>query len=228
MRDATNGQPVQQPPSGGIGPDQVWPFVADLVAGRREACAARVTALIARPVSPRAIYVALFQAALYEIGRRWESGAVSVAQEHVATAIVEELLADVFEHASLTARNGRSAVLACTADEYHQVGGRIVADSLEASGWDVEFLGASTDIALLRRVVAERSPDFVGLSVSIPVHLPRAFEALAAVRDVAPRVPVVLGGQAFAPGGRETLVGLSGARVVSSLDALDRFVADLA
>lgn len=196
-------------------------FVDDLVAGRRLVCQATVQALLDGGAAPRELYQGLFQPALYEVGERWQRGEATVAAEHLATAIVEELLALVFPHALAQHPTGRRALVSCAADELHQVGGRIVADTLEAMGWSTTFIGAGEPVERLAEAVAARPHDLACLSVAIVDHLPGAERSIAALRRVAPTLPVVVGGQALRQGGAEALERHPGVRVLGSLAELE-------
>lgn len=205
------------------------PYLHDLIAGRREACRRHVAALLAEGASPRELYIELFGASLYEVGARWERGEVSVAIEHIATSITEELLALTFPHAARREPVGRKAVVSCSANEFHQIGGRIVADSLEAAGWDVLFVGSGVPDGDLASLVAREAPDLVALSVSVRANLPRLVASARAVRVACPRVPIILGGQGLNGNGAAFVrdLALSGVAYVDSLEALDALAASL-
>ena len=57
--------------------------------------------------------VSLIQPAMYEIGRLWQVSRVSIAQEHLATAISESLLAQAFAAAEFAPPVRRKALFAC-------------------------------------------------------------------------------------------------------------------
>jgi methanogenic corrinoid protein MtbC1 len=80
--------------------------------------------------------------ALVEVGERWASGDVSVAQEHLASATVraalQKLLAD--QRADVLG----TAVLACAPGERHEIGLLMLAVMLRSDGWQVAYLGADT------------------------------------------------------------------------------------
>lgn len=202
-------------------------YLVDLIEGRRGACIHHVDALLAQGITPRALYVDLFQTSLYEIGRRWEVGEVSVATEHVATAITEELLGRVFPHVARRAPVGHRAVVSCAADEFHQIGGRIVADTLEGMGWDVDFVGAGASVAELVECVRRSPADLVAVSVSVDTHLARMAETVRAVRATDTRVPIAVGGRALGHDGAHHLatLGLPGVHHVPTLEALEALVA---
>lgn len=171
---------------------------ADVLLGQ-SAREARVAALelLERGVSPRALYLEVLGPALQEVGSRWQRGLISVAQEHLATAIVSSVMAIVAPRLIEPPPIGRRAVLACTDGELHDVGLRMVGDFLEADGWDVLLLGALTPPDALQRLVADRAPDVVGLSTALTTHLASAAEAIAAMRRLETPLFVMVGGRAY-------------------------------
>lgn len=199
-------------------------YVEDLIAGRRDECRRTALDLLEGGAPLRHLYRDLVEASLHEVGRRWEAGLVSVAVEHRATAITEELLALVFPRALRRQANGRTAVISCAAEELHQVGARIVADTLEHLGWSVDFVGAGAPLERLAELVRARRPQLVGLSVSIGDHLTGAEQAIEVVRAADRAVPIVVGGQAFGAGGPAWAARFPGVRHVPSLDELEALV----
>ena len=142
----------------------------------------------------------MLQPALYEIGRRWEEAEISIAQEHLATATTQSLMARLAERlgAENTARRGRTALVACAEGELHSLGVRMVADFLEADGWDVLFVGALSPVGALAEMAAERGVDVVALSASLSERLPEVRAAVRALAALDPRPLIAVGGQAFA------------------------------
>lgn len=204
-----------------IEPEVSREFLTHLLQGDRRACRGDVQRLLARGVTPRELYLDLFQASLYAVGDLWQRGEVSVSVEHLATAITEDLLALVFPTALARERCGRSAIVSCAADEFHQVGGRIVADTLEAQGWRVHFLGANGAEASLLTLLQETAPDLLALSVTIGAHLPVALRTVTAARALSPGVRIVVGGQALTDEAQGPFLAVGGVARVRSLGELD-------
>jgi methanogenic corrinoid protein MtbC1 len=148
----------------------------------------------------RRIYLGVLQPALYEIGRRWSHAEISVAQEHLATAATQSAMARLAERlagdAPRRVRPG-AALVACVSDELHSVGGRMVADFLEADGWRVTFLGQLTHGFELAELAAQHGVQVVALSAALPERVPRVAEVCAALRALDPAPFVLVGGQAF-------------------------------
>jgi len=175
-------------------------YLAAIRAGNRreafrvldEACAAGTHA--------RALYMEVLQPALREIGRLWQENEVSVAEEHLATAITQSAMVRLFEEAVAEGKFGGPTLLAACADvERHEIGLRMVCDLLELEGWDTIYLGATVPNESLVRMVRERKPAAVALSVSLAPHLPRLRSMIQAVREGAGDDPplILVGGRPF-------------------------------
>ena len=215
----------QQPTHGLLSAPTYEHYLAALLGGEREKCAAVVNDLRTAGVPLRTLYVELFQRSLYRVGELWEHNRISVATEHLATAITERLVTLVQPQLFGGARRDRSIVVACVADEFHQLGGRMAADLFELHGWRAYFLGANTPHESLLQVIAQRRPALVGLSLSISFNLASLLAALDAVCGSWPELPVIVGGQAFRWGGAGSLSRYEQVSLVGSVDELEAIAA---
>jgi methanogenic corrinoid protein MtbC1 len=177
----------------------VHAFVSALLAAQRRAAVTIALDALARGTPPVDLYVELFQAALHEIGRRWERNEISVADEHMATALVQYVLAQVYERLPIPSPTKGRMLVAGVAGEFHQLGANIVADVLEAHGWDVRFLGTNVPTPSILSAIEQHRPDVLGLSLTMLTNAPQLRETVASVRaqlrDRCPRI--VAGGRAF-------------------------------
>lgn len=130
-----------------------------------------------------AMAVRLIQPAMYRIGELWQNREISVAQEHLATALAQQLLVRQFARTAPDPPNGRRALFACVASNQHSLGLRMVADTFELHGWEVEFLGADTPTADLIDHIGQTRPGLVGLSVSLAGQLPILQGAVDGIRQ---------------------------------------------
>ena len=197
-------------------------YLAALLAGDRARCTALVEELLAADVGLKDLYVHLFQRALYQVGELWEHQRVSVAVEHLATAITERLLTLVQAQLFSGATREHSIIIACVANEYHDLGGRMVADLCELQGWRGYFLGADTPLPDLLRLIEEQRPSLVGLSLSIYFSLPALLEALDAVTAAHPDLPILVGGQAFRWTGLPAAAAHRNVSLIASLNELEQ------
>jgi methanogenic corrinoid protein MtbC1 len=187
-----------------------------------------VQQLLDREIEIKALYADLFQKSLYEVGRLWEFNRISVAKEHLVTAITEGLLNLVyprlFDRAAPDSSNVRKVVISCAANEFHQIGGKMVADMFELNGWDSQFLGANTPVDHMLAHIQDEKPDLVGLSVSVYFNMPALKAGLAAIRGNFHHLDILVGGQAFNWGGTEIPRQYSGTTYVPSLDRLTSLI----
>jgi len=194
-----------------------------LLKGQRMACSQIVQQLLDRDIDITSLYTDLFQDSLYEVGRLWEYNKISVAREHLATAITEGMLNLIYPRLFEASSNNKNknAVISCSANEYHQIGGKMAADIFELNGWDAHFLGANTPIYHLLEHVQETKPDLVGLSVSVYFNMPLFKTQLEAVRSDFSQVDIFVGGQAFNWGGINMLKDYAATHYIPSLGILE-------
>jgi methanogenic corrinoid protein MtbC1 len=156
---------------------------------------------LAEEMSLATFYQQVVTPAMYELGRLWERGAITVADEHLATALTHRVLAAlrppafinaVFERDSARPR----AMLAAVEGEHHALGLRMSADLLEEAGYQTIYLGADVPTEALLRAIEALSPSLLGLSATMPASRVRLEDLVATVREEHPRLALLIGGQA--------------------------------
>jgi len=147
--------------------------------------------------SEETLYAEVIAPALHDVGRRWERGQVSIASEHLATAMTESLMVEIAGRTVADPPNGRRAVVACVDEEQHAIGARMVAALLEAQGWEVGFLGANVPVDALCDHVDDVRPALVALSVAMPAHLQTTCATIDLLCGLEPRPLVAIGGWAL-------------------------------
>jgi methanogenic corrinoid protein MtbC1 len=140
------------------------------------------------------LYLQVFQPTLREIGRLWQENLLTVAEEHLATAVTQSAMLAIYGDLEIPVASGPLLIAACAESERHEIGVRMLCDFLDMEGWDTVFLGASVPIESLVEMVREREPDVVALSASIPPHLPQVRKAITAIRDGVRKQPIILVG----------------------------------
>jgi DNA-binding transcriptional MerR regulator len=132
--------------------------------------------------------------ALQEVGRRWETGHFSVAQEHAAASMVRDYLGAALRNLG---HNERSALAlsATLAGELHEFGALAAAVYAASSGLGVIYLGPNLPSADLVRAALTLRARILLLSA---VATTRGLESrLAELRaDLPARVRIVVGGAA--------------------------------
>jgi DNA-binding transcriptional MerR regulator/methylmalonyl-CoA mutase cobalamin-binding subunit len=131
--------------------------------------------------------------ALERIGDRWHEGALSVAQEHFGSYRLGTTMRDLLR---LSVREDArvQAVVACFADEDHDIGALAAAMRLANWGFRPIFLGARTPPEAVKTAVEDLSPRLVALSVSVVPRKPRARALIAEYAAACGSVPWMVGG----------------------------------
>lgn len=170
-----------------------------LLRGERQVALQLIEDALRAGMSLGEVWLKIFQESLYEVGRRWQANKLTIAQEHYCTAATQLIMSKLSHRLFAGSRNGRSMVSSCACGELHEIGLRIVTDFFEIEGWDTHNLGANLPPSSLAEFVAQRRPDVVGLSASMPFHLGSIGEMVAAVRAATKDNPVfiLIGGRAF-------------------------------
>jgi len=145
------------------------------------------------------IYARVFQESLYEVGRLWEEGKISVSVEHRATAITQFVMAGIYSRALRVAPSAplRQAIVTGVAGELHQIGANMVADVLENAGWNVEFLGTDAPHTGIIDAVLAQDSDLLCISATMLFNVPNVVRLIRDLRARSPRLRVLIGGGAF-------------------------------
>lgn len=104
--------------------------------------------------------------AMRQIGDRWESGEVSVAQEHFATGVIRGRLLSVARNWG--AGSGPLALLACPPGETHDLGLISFGVVLHSRGWRITYLGPDTPIDTVSQAAGGLRPDAIVLAALDP------------------------------------------------------------
>ena len=131
------------------------------------------------------LYADLFQDALYEVGRLWETNATTVAQEHMATAVTQYVMAHVFGQIAPPPTGRGLAIMTGVPGELHHIGALMVCDMLEANGWQVQRLGSNLPIPAILNAIAEAKPQLLGISITMLFNVHHATRLIAEAKRAA-------------------------------------------
>jgi methanogenic corrinoid protein MtbC1 len=147
----------------------------------------------------KGFYQSVINPAMYEIGMLWQNDMISVAQEHLASALVQRLISEIYLKEDKIPSKYGQGVITAIANEYHEIGTRMVADVLELEGWDIKHLGANTPIEVLVNFLEVEQPDFLGISVTMPFNVSAVEEVIKVIRskEALERMKILVGGKVF-------------------------------
>lgn len=200
---AARVQFVRADDSPAIAGSESWPevggFEAALLAGNQREAVGIMSGCFTEGRDLVDVERHVIQPALYDIGEKWQTNQVSVALEHMATAIAQAVMTVGLVQSPPPVPTHKRVMLACVEGNHHSVGLRMVADAFHLGGWEVQFLGASVPTQALMEQVAAWKPSLLGLSVSFAHQLKTVKSVVGqlAERFGDARPAVILGGQAL-------------------------------
>jgi diguanylate cyclase (GGDEF)-like protein len=142
------------------------------------------------------LYGRVIAPAMWRIGCLWEEGAITIADEHLATAITHRVMASAYgmSFGRTATRPGR-ILLAAVEGERHGLGLRMAADVLEMGGYEVNYVGEDVPLDALISAIESRDPDLVGLSSTLDFETSSLGPAVSRLTSSFPEIPILVGGQ---------------------------------
>lgn len=147
------------------------------------------------------IYQDILAPAMGMVGAWYKVQAIDEAQEHMASAITERMMARTAQITGPMRRLGKTAVLGCAENAHHVIGLRMLSDYLRLRGWRTLYLGANVPHKSFLATVVANQPQVVMLSCAsmegteTTIHLIRQLSELKTKR---PNFQIGVGGGAIA------------------------------
>lgn len=174
-------------------------FVDDLIHLRRSEAHNLVRVLYAKGTDLKDLYLKIFQPALYETGRLWHTGRITVAQEHYCTSAVQQIIAGFYPEIMKKEKIGQRMVASCVPGELHEVGVRMVADFFELSGWETIYLGSNVPTSSILHLLKIQKIPLIALSCTMSLHLNQVDTIIRMIRDDPDLkgIKIIVGGYPF-------------------------------
>lgn len=173
-------------------------YLQSVLSGNRRAAVTVALEAVRSGMSVPNVYLEILQPVQYEIGQMWERNEVTVAKEHMATAITQYVVASLYPHLEIPDASRGNAIVTGVRGELHQLGANMVSDVLEADGWNARFLGTQLPHASVLEAIAEHEPLLVGISATVLSSLQGVVELIDETRATfGSDVRILVGGGAF-------------------------------
>jgi DNA-binding transcriptional MerR regulator len=155
---------------------------------------------------------------VHEIGERWADKRMSVASEHLATALLRSMLGSALLPTAAS-RLGPRIVFATPSGERHELGLQSAALTAMGAGANPIYLGAELPVEELLRATEQARASVLALSI-VTLPADQAGRAIAAVRGgLPPEVRVWIGGARASD-----VAPLDGVERIACLEELERQV----
>jgi methanogenic corrinoid protein MtbC1 len=198
---AAGSAAASEPPAPGSsdGPD-TWRslFRAAILRGQRGAALNIALDALSQGLTLAEFHEDVCAPALWSVGEMWERNRIAVADEHLATAVAQYVIAQIYSRSPLPAERRGNVIVTGVEGEMHQLGANMFADILETEGWCAYFLGSNLPHGGILRKIEEHEAAAVCISVTMPFNLPQARKLVGSIRGhFGSRVRIILGGSAF-------------------------------
>jgi MerR family transcriptional regulator, light-induced transcriptional regulator len=155
---------------------------------------------------------------LHRLGERWETGEISVAQEHFASNLLRGRLLGLAQ--GWGQGHGPGAVLACLPGEQHELGLLAFGVALRRRGWRITYLGTDSPIGAVADIAPSLAPTVV---VLLSMNPERFLDHSREIEKLANQVHVMIAGTGATPEvARQTRTRRLDQDPVSAAQAIDR------
>lgn len=181
-----------------IDPARLNETVANALARARDLDARGLEVELRRTASLLGVSIFLEEIAstmLRRIGDEWHAGRLTIAQEHLASAVVQEVV--VASMRQLARNDGAPRMIVATpAGERHALGAALVGARAAAVGWNVVYLGADMPAEDLAASAVSSSARAVALSLIYVEDQKKLLREVRTLRERVPAdIPIVMGGK---------------------------------
>ena len=133
---------------------------------------------------------------MYKVGDMWLDGAIRVANEHLASAVIRSFLTNLIDQ-HIPAENAPIIISATPRGQDHELGALIVAVVAAAVGWKVIYLGSNLPVEEIIAVSENLEAKVVALSIVYPNDDPQLKKDLINLNKMLPsNVSLIVGGRA--------------------------------
>jgi len=175
-----------------------------LVGGERRAARELVDALYNAGIAPETVSKDLFWPLLDCVATMFRKDQITTLSHHYATRLLRMLVDQAQARYTMGQARNKRIALFCGPNETEELAGQMVADLLEADGYDVTFAGGGVANDEIREEIGQREPDVLLLFASSAKDAPFIRELIDAIRENGghPSMQIAVGGGIFnrAPG----------------------------
>jgi len=145
------------------------------------------------------IYDKLITRVLYKIGSEWESGNISITEEHIATQTIRDSIVRLQGIIRIPSEKIGNALCLNLSHEMHDIALKMVDHILELKGYRVLFSGQITPLMKMEQVFQAFNPERVYISTTIidnPEIIQAEFDEICQLCE-SHKASIYIGGQGF-------------------------------
>ncbi len=144
------------------------------------------------------LYHDLLTPAMYLIGDWWQQNIISVADEHLATAICDFVVSAAELKRKPTEGIQRKVMVLGPEGEDHYIGLKMVSSLFKEYGWHVQYLGPNLPLDAALESAQRWKPDVIAMSAALAYRLPALKAYSKAFQELDFKPSILIGGRAIA------------------------------
>lgn len=174
-------------------------YIAALRKGDRKGARNIIRKLLSTGAKAEQIYKEVLFPAMEAIENMFRGDEISILERNLATRINRFITDQVQAQLIPTPPIGKTAVVICAEAETEELGAQMCADLLEASGWQVFFLGGGIPEDELIEFIGKIRPDALVIYGSKPSGIPAVRQMIMNIRNIGavPTMNVIVTGGIF-------------------------------
>lgn len=174
-------------------------FIEALISGERTAGRAIIDECLCADIPAEAVIEKLMWPTLEQIEKLYRNDQLSAISHQFATRTMRMLADQMAMRLEQRGSNGKRLLVVCGPNEPNELGGQMMADVLEATGYEVFFVGGGIAHDEIVATVGTLKPDALVLFSSAPSDLPNIRQMIDYLHDqgICPGMQIVVGGGVF-------------------------------
>ena len=144
------------------------------------------------------MYHDLLTPAMYLIGDWWQENIISVADEHLATAICDFVVSAAELKRKPKDGIQRKVMVLGPEGEDHYIGLKMVSSLFKDHGWQVQYMGPNLPLDAALESARRWQPDVIAMSAALAYRLPALKAYSEAFQQLEFKPAIIIGGRAVA------------------------------
>ncbi|MGD8452146.1 MAG: cobalamin-dependent protein [Phycisphaerae bacterium] len=171
-------------------------YLQPLLAGRRAECFGVISEACDNGVLAEDLLCDVIWPAMAQVDSLYRNDRINLATEHMACRINRTLVDYVQGMLPQSARNGKRIIITCANGVQEETGAEVVADLLQADGWEVYLLGGGVPHDEILALVGQVRPEVLVIFGTRPEDVPETRGLVEMIRDigVCPTMNIVVSG----------------------------------
>ncbi len=170
-----------------------------LITGDRTAVRSIVDETVKAGVSAEDLSMKVYWPVMEMISDLYRADQISTLGHHYGTRLLRTLVDQSQSRYTQQARRTRKILMFCGSSEADELAGQLVADLIEANGYEIWFGGGGVAGDEILSEVGSRNPDILLMFASAPGDAPHIRRLIDTIRniDACPDLQIVVGGGVF-------------------------------